>query len=185
MLFNVGMTSKRELSEEQIADSLRLKELWERKLKGKITQEEFAYRCGWTTQGAFNQYLNGKTAIGLKALLAMSRVLDVDPEEISPRLASEISKSGTSDFNLSQSRYVPGSDNPPAAPSSEIDLLLASATPRSRQQLLRIAQAAADGRLSEADIKMLSDIAKRLEKGSTNHRDDYPNLQPDPADQDT
>ena len=185
MLFNSGMDSTRKLSEEQIADAQRLKSLWEREFKGKISQEEVAHRCGWKTQGAFNQYLNGKIPIGLQALLKMSRALGVDPSRISPGLAAEISKNTATDFNLSQSRYVPGSDNPPAASYSEIDLLLASATPRSRQHLLRIAQAAADGRLSEADTKMLSDIAKRLEKGSTDHRDDYPNLQPDPADQDT
>ncbi|WP_375581809.1 hypothetical protein ABWH88_06690 [Marinobacter adhaerens] len=93
--------------------------------------------------------------------------------------------SDSADFTLSDQPYTPGTDNPPAASSSEIDLLLAKATPRSRQQLLRIAEAAADGRLSESDIKMLSDIAKRLEKGSTNHSDDYPNLKPDTADQDS
>jgi hypothetical protein len=122
------------------------------------------------------QCLNGHRPIGEKLARTIEGKL---------RLKRGWLDSNPTDFSLSQSRYVPGSDNPPAAPSSEIDLLLASATPRSRQHLLRIAQAAADGRLSEADTKMLSDIAKRLEKGSTNHRDDYPNLQPDQADQDT
>jgi len=169
------METNRTLSEEQIADARRLKSLWEREFKGKISQEEAAHLCGWRTQGAFNQYLNAKIPLGLPALLKISEALGVSPEEISPRLAAK----------LSGQSYIPGSDNPPAAASSEIDLLLAKATPRSRQQLLRIAEAAADGRLSESDIKMLSDIAKRLEKGSTNHSDDYPNLKPDTADPDS
>ncbi|MAZ40449.1 MAG: hypothetical protein CMG91_04890 [Marinobacter sp.] len=185
MLFNAVMETNRTLSEEQIADARRLKSLWEREFKGKISQEEAAHLCGWRTQGAFNQYLNAKIPLGLPALLKISEALGVSPEEISPRLAAKLPKKGSVDFNLSGQSYIPGSDNPPAAASSEIDLLLAKATPRSRQQLLRIAEAAADGRLSESDIKMLSDIAKRLEKGSTNHSDDYPNLKPDTADPDS
>lgn len=185
LLFNTDMSKTRKLSDEQIADARRLKKLWDDRFEGVISQEEAAHRCGWKTQGAFNQYLNGRIPLGLPALLKISRALQVEPADISPTLAAEIASTGKANFNFSGEPYVPGSNSPPAAASSEIDLLLANATPRSRQQLLRIAQAAADGRLSEADIKMLSDIAKRLEKGSTNHRDDYPNLQPGPADQDT
>jgi transcriptional regulator with XRE-family HTH domain len=109
------MDTKRKLSEEQIADAQRLKSLWEREFKGRISQEEVAYRCGWKTQGAFNQYLHGKIPIGLNALLKISRALGVDPGDISPHLASEISKGGTADFNFPQSRYVPGPANPTAA----------------------------------------------------------------------
>lgn len=159
------METKRTLSEEQLADSRRLKNLWDTRFYGEITQEEVAHRCGWKTQGAFNQYLNGKIPIGLPALLKISRALGVEPYEISPTLALEIRKDGSSEGV--------------SAAQSEIDLLLANATPSSRRQLLAIARALAEGRLSDADIKMLSYIAKRMEKGMADHRDDYPNLKPD------
>ncbi|UDL04003.1 helix-turn-helix domain-containing protein [Marinobacter sp. CA1] len=123
------------------------------------------------------QCLNGHRNIGEKLAREIENKLRLKPGWLDgPSIESTLP---------GQLGALDSDDNPPAASSSEIDLLLASASPRSRQQLLRIAQAAADGRLSEADIKMLSDIAKRLEKGSTDHRDDYPNFQPDPADQDT
>lgn len=176
------MNSKRTLSDRQIADAQRLKSLWVQRFSGTISQEEVAHRCGWKTQGAFNQYLNGKIPIGLQALLKISRALNVDPAEISPTLASEIPREGKTAFNLTGEACKPGVDGPPAQALSEIDALLVRASPFSRQQLMRIAEAAAARRLSDADIKMLSDIAKRLEKGSTDHRDDYPNLQPGEAD---
>ena len=168
----------RTLSEEQMADARRLKNLWDARFEGVISQEEAAHRCGWKTQGAFNQYLNGKIPIALAALLKIARALEVEPAEISPTLSAEITTTRKADFNLSGQPYAPGADNPPAGVFSEVDALLANATPRSRLQLISIAKAAADGRLTEADIKMLSDIAKRLEQGRTNNNDDYPKLHP-------
>lgn len=111
MLFNAGMDTKRKLSEKQIADAQRLKSLWEREFKGKISQEEVAYRCGWKTQGAFNQYLHGKIPIGLNALLKISRALGVDPGDISPHLAAELSKHGIAGFDHSDAPKSPGSSN--------------------------------------------------------------------------
>ncbi|WP_197083799.1 helix-turn-helix domain-containing protein [Marinobacter subterrani] len=150
------------MSEEQIADSKRLKRLWELEFKGKISQEEVAYRCGWKTQGAFNQYLNGKIPIGLPALLKISRALDVSPSDISPRLAAELSKHGIADFEFTGQPYAPGSDNPPANVPPEFSALLSKATLRSYKQLMQIAEAAADGRLTDADINLLTQIANRI-----------------------
>ena len=42
--------------------------------------------CGWTTQGAFNQYLACRIPMGVEALLLMSRALRVHPDEIYPEL---------------------------------------------------------------------------------------------------
>lgn len=47
---------------------------------------------------------------------------------------------------------------------SELDALLQLATPRTQTELLKIAQAAADGRLTDDDIKLLKIIADRLAK---------------------
>jgi len=47
---------------------------------------------------------------------------------------------------------------------THIDALMASATPRSQSALERIAEAAANGDLSEADLIMLEQIATRFQK---------------------
>lgn len=95
MLFNCSMSKSRVLSDERIADARRLKKLWDERFDGVISQEEAAHRCGWKTQGAFNQYLNGKIPLGLPALLKISRALEVEPAKISPSLASEIAGKGS------------------------------------------------------------------------------------------
>ena len=79
---------KKALTSEQLADAQRLKALWESRFKGVLTQQEAALRCGWS-QGAFHQYLTGRIAINLQALLKISKALGVEPGEISPRLAAE------------------------------------------------------------------------------------------------
>lgn len=50
----------------------------------------------------------------------------------------------------------------PAVAESKLQYLIGLASPRSRSQLERIAEAAADGRLSDADVALLETIAKRL-----------------------
>jgi len=153
----------RTLSEEQMADARRLKNLWDARFEGVISQEEAAHRCGWKTQGAFNQYLNGKIPLALSALLKISRALKVDPEEISPRLSAEITTTtGKAYFNLSSQPYTPGLDSPPAGIPPEFTALLSKASPRSHKQLLRIFEAAADGRISEADINLINQIVERI-----------------------
>lgn len=56
-----------------------------------ITQKEMAHRCGWRTQAAFSQYLLGRIPLNLDALIVISNVLKVHPQEISPRLAGRLS----------------------------------------------------------------------------------------------
>lgn len=48
--------------------------------------------------------------------------------------------------------------------SSYIESLLSKATPKSSRQIIRIAQAASEGRLTETDITLLSSIAERFEQ---------------------
>lgn len=117
MLFNNDMSKPRHLSEEQIADARRLKRLWDDSFEGVISQEEAAHRCGWKTQGAFNQYLNGKIPIGLRALLKISRALQVDPENISPSLAAE-AKTGGVELNGSRNLSDPIAGRLPLASGS-------------------------------------------------------------------
>lgn len=71
-------------------------------------------------------------------------------------------EAGKADFNLSGQPYVPGTENPPAIVPPEFTALLSKASPRSHKQLLRIFEAVADGRLSEADINLINQIAERI-----------------------
>lgn len=52
------------------------------------TQTWLAAEAGLGTQGAVGQYLRGVIPLNIEALLAISRVLDVDPRLISPRLTN-------------------------------------------------------------------------------------------------
>lgn len=47
---------------------------------------------------------------------------------------------------------------------SYIESLLSKATPKSSRQIIKIAQAASEGRLTEADIELISSIAERFEQ---------------------
>jgi len=156
--------------------------------KDNITQEHLTGVLGVSTRGAVGHYFQGRRKASVEQLKDLADFLDVrfswlisgeEPVKKSLLLSAEVVDAGKADLNLSGQPCVPGTDNPPAGVFSEIDALLANATPRSRQQLISIAQAAAVGRLTEADVKMLSDIAKRLEQGRTNNNDDYPKLKAD------
>ena len=74
------------LSTEQNRACERLRSLWAREKSRIGTQAEMAKLCGWTTQGAFNQYLACRIPMGVEALLLMSRALRVHPDEIYPEL---------------------------------------------------------------------------------------------------
>lgn len=80
------------LTTEQLQDANRLKLLFNRRKEedSSFTQEKLAFVCGWKTQGAINQYLNGKIPLNLRALQKFSDALNVTLYEISPSLASEV-----------------------------------------------------------------------------------------------
>ena len=77
-----------------VPDDVRLEEARLLKLKYKaakqadpsLNQEKVADLCGWAGQSVVSQYLNGKIALNVSALLKFAKVLDFDPEEVSPRL---------------------------------------------------------------------------------------------------
>jgi transcriptional regulator with XRE-family HTH domain len=85
-----GMGKRRALTSEETADAARLRAVWERQRKIlHLTQEKVAADCGWT-QGAFNQYLRGFIALKLPSALKIANALEVDLEDISPRLAASL-----------------------------------------------------------------------------------------------
>ena len=63
--------------------------------------------------------------------------------------------------------YIDGEVVRPALPAPggipNLDTLMAAASPRSQQALERIARAVDAGRLSDADIDLLDQIARRIE----------------------
>ncbi len=82
------MVAKRELTEPERDCAARLRRIWERKrLALGLTQEKkVVYACGWSTQGAFGHYLQGKNPLNIDAVFRLARVLEVDPREIMPGL---------------------------------------------------------------------------------------------------
>lgn len=87
-------SSKKTLSQAQLEDAQRLKVAYLARKKSlaeqgiRFTQEDLAARCGWSGQSAVSQFMTGKTAISLEALISLSRELHVLPEDISPEMAA-------------------------------------------------------------------------------------------------
>jgi phage repressor protein C with HTH and peptisase S24 domain len=83
------------LSEEQLADARRLQDVYKKRVqesreKGEstLTQTEVGERCEWKSpQSTVSQYMNGKVALNLEALLKLSAALHFEPAEVSPTLA--------------------------------------------------------------------------------------------------
>lgn len=81
---------KKPLSPEQAAACRRLRKLWDsRKQELGLTQDKAAESLG-VTQGAVGNMLNGRLAIGLKALGKWAKLLRVKPAEIDPALAKQL-----------------------------------------------------------------------------------------------
>ena len=87
------------LSEDQLADAKRLTEIYkarvkESKARGDIqplNQAEVGERCEWKSpQSTVSQYMTGKVALNLDALVKLSKALDFEPYEVSPTLAAGI-----------------------------------------------------------------------------------------------
>lgn len=84
---------KSDLKGEARADWQRLKAKWdefEAQDPKTRTQEWLAEQCGWKTQGAANQYLNGYIRLNLTALVRFAKVMGFDPKEVSPSLAADL-----------------------------------------------------------------------------------------------
>jgi hypothetical protein len=90
-----GVRSKQgKVSEENRREAAALKSLWEasaeeRKARGVSSQAAFGAEYDIGNQGAVWQYLNGKTALSLKAAMGFARGLRCRVADFSPRLAEE------------------------------------------------------------------------------------------------
>lgn len=86
-------SKKAKVTDEHRAESARLKEIWERekprlKALGFGTQESFGQEFGIGNQAAVGFFLNGESAISLKAAAAFARGLGCSVSDFSPRLAA-------------------------------------------------------------------------------------------------
>jgi len=78
------------LTPEQKADAARLKQAYlDKKAETGLTQATLADACGWETQSAVSQYLNGKIPLNIDALTLMCEQLGVEPAAISPSIVKQ------------------------------------------------------------------------------------------------
>lgn len=92
----VSMKIRRPLTPEEVAESARLKAIYEQrksaaKAAGRsLTQADVAEACGWSGQSAFSQYATGKVPLNVEALLKLAKALNFDASEVSSRLLSTV-----------------------------------------------------------------------------------------------
>lgn len=112
------------LSPQQLDDAARLKTafLEAQRSRPDLSQEQLAYECGWKTQGAASQYLNGKIPLNLRALVRFAKVIGVKPESISPSLAAELTASGHHEFPRENTPARPV--NPTRSKAGLVEVLL-------------------------------------------------------------
>lgn len=93
------------LSDEQLADARRLHDIYKKRAKESredpskppLTQTEVGERCEWRSpQSTVSQYMTGKVALNLEALVKLSQALDFEPYEVSPTLAAGIRRASSS-----------------------------------------------------------------------------------------
>jgi phage repressor protein C with HTH and peptisase S24 domain len=92
------------LSAEQLADAKRLHDIYKKRAKESredpskpaLTQTEVGERCEWKSpQSTVSQYMTGKVALNLEALVKLSEALDFEPAEVSPTLAAGIRRASS------------------------------------------------------------------------------------------
>ncbi len=108
------MEKKKILTPAQVADSQRLKALYEAKKKELgITQQSIADALD-ISQGAVGHYLNGRNALNTAVASVFARLLGVSVADFSPSLAKDISDmSSVASKNISfAGHYSPGSKYP-------------------------------------------------------------------------
>lgn len=150
------MSKKKELSPELKAECEAAKSLFaSRKNARGLTQAKLAAEAD-ISPAAVAMYLNAVNPLNAKFASVLARLIDVTVESFSPRLAKEIG--GMASAIEGHPQRLEGS-----AVAEQASLLDAVATPRSREILARIAKAARDGLLTEADLTLLDQIAARLE----------------------
>lgn len=124
-----------------------------------LSQDEFGHLAGiggkHGAKSAVSQWERGVTTPSGDSLLNLRRTVNLNNEWV---------RTGKGDMFLPSPTAHPAEQAAAASGvDSRIAKLLARATPKSRGALERIAAAAAAGKLTEADLELLEQIAKRFE----------------------
>jgi transcriptional regulator with XRE-family HTH domain len=83
------------LTPEQLEDARRLREAYLRaKHERGLTQEGLAQACGWDTQSAVSQYVNGKIPLNIEAAALLCSALQVEIASVSPTIWERIQRIG-------------------------------------------------------------------------------------------
>lgn len=83
----------RDLTQEELADAKRLKQLWQqRKDELHLSQVKAAQELGYNSQGAVSQFINGKVGLNFQAVAKFAKLLRVNVADISPRFAKLVEK---------------------------------------------------------------------------------------------
>ena len=90
------MTTKKQrrpLTSEEKEDAARLKRIWEtyKAHNPEATQEWLAEQCGWT-QGAVQQYLQGRIPLNAIAAMKFAEALNVPLNQVNPRFSALFSR---------------------------------------------------------------------------------------------
>lgn len=82
-------SSRRALTPDEIIWKDNLKAIYKRKKKALgLTQEKLADLCGWKTQAAVSNYMNGVIPLNTDAKIKFASVLEVGVTEIDPQMSS-------------------------------------------------------------------------------------------------
>lgn len=115
------------LSAEQLADAKRLHEIYKQRVKDSredpskpaLTQTEVGERCEWKSpQSTVSQYMTGKVALNLEALVKLSEALDFEPAQVSPTLAAGIRRASHQALHTTDAANSP---LPDGADEDELD----------------------------------------------------------------
>lgn len=88
-------TKRGKVSVENVEEAKRLRKIWDAKRDERSadeagSQEAFGAKYGIGNQAAVGHFLNGKTALSMKAALGFARGLGCQVAEFSPRLATQL-----------------------------------------------------------------------------------------------
>jgi transcriptional regulator with XRE-family HTH domain len=80
------------LNELQKLDAERLKHAWKtyKNKTPEASQERLAHECGWRTQAAVSQYINGRIPLNADALIKICAAIGADPWAIAPSIMTEL-----------------------------------------------------------------------------------------------
>jgi transcriptional regulator with XRE-family HTH domain len=84
------MTTRRELTREELADTQRLQSIWKSNAPALgLTQAKASAEFGFANQSAISQYLNGYIPLNMRTAARFAALLNVPITDISPRFATK------------------------------------------------------------------------------------------------